>query len=202
MPTWRQKSSACLYFSQRFHKCMLVARIDRSLQSWLVLPFRPPPSCRAFFDLAGGWSMAGTCWPIRQWGSRGVWRVRVPPPPPLCTSNVSLSGCPRSHPGPTVLSTHCPGSWGPGSRGLSGWNRIPSCGGSRSTPPCPTRPWCSMCRWWRWGIGPRPWSRAWGPAGMVILISVCYSLNEPTAILFYFLPFFLPTFLPFSLSGR
>lgn len=61
--------------------------------------------------------------------------------------NISLLGCPRPPPGPTALSRRCPGSWGQDSHGQSGWSRILSCGGSRSTPRCPTRLWCWMCQW-------------------------------------------------------
>lgn len=77
--------------------------------------------------------------------------------------DISPSGCPRRPPGLTALSRRCPGSWGQGSRGRSGWSRIPSCGEFRSTPPCPTRLWCWTCQWWRWGVGPRPWSAVSGP---------------------------------------
>lgn len=76
---------------------------------------------------------------------------------------LSPSGCPVPPLGLTALSERCPGSWGLGSRVPSGWSQTLSCGGSRSTPPCLTLPWCWTCRWWRWGGGPRPWSGVSGP---------------------------------------
>lgn len=71
--------------------------------------------------------------------------------------------CPDRPPGRRAPLGRCPSSWSRGSRGRSDWIRILSCGGSRSTPQCPTRPWCWTCRWWRWGVCPRPWSAASAP---------------------------------------
>lgn len=79
------------------------------------------------------------------------------------SSPLSPSGCPLRPPGLTALSGRCPGSWGLGSRALSGWSQTLSCGGSHSTPRCLILPWCWTCRWWRWGGGPTPWSGASGP---------------------------------------
>lgn len=49
---------------------------------------------------------------------------------------------PQSRPGRPARPARCPGSWGRGSHGRSRCGPSRFCGGSRSTPPCPSHLWC------------------------------------------------------------
>ena len=66
-------------------------------------------------------------------------------------------------PGWTAPWWRCPSSWGPGSRGPSGWSRTRFCGGSRSRRRCPARRSWRTARRWRWAAAPMPSSVASTP---------------------------------------
>ena len=98
--------------------------------------------------------MPAACGPIEQDPDSSVPSVQLA---------ISPSGCPRQLPALRALSKRCPSSLGLGNHDRSDWSQILSCGESRSRLRCLTPLWCSMCRWWRWGGGPRPWLAASGP---------------------------------------